>query len=143
MNLLRIGRSKPTSQQRRGSHADSSVVSSSDGGKSDNLTQKSGDSNYRNELERIEDNDNENESESRLELATEDDNEGSTGRPESVILEASIAPGTSERNAVFPILFDLRQDSTFCDVAFLCHGKLLTAHKCVVNLNFLIIIIQA
>jgi hypothetical protein len=59
--------------------------------------------------------------------------EENSDKVESVILEISLAPATSEKCALFPILHELRQDSTFCDVAFLCHGTLFTAHRCVVS----------
>ena len=72
---------------------------------------------------------------------TEDNDEESTQRVESVSIEANISPGANEKNTLLSILFELRKDGTFCDVAFLCHGTLFTAHRCVVrkkNLRYLV-----
>ena len=60
--------------------------------------------------------------------------EESTHRVESVSIEANITPGANEKNSLLSVLFELRKDGTFCDVAFLCHGTLFTAHRCVVRI---------
>ena len=62
-----------------------------------------------------------------------DNNEELSEHVESVSLEINIMPSATEKNSLLPVLFELRQDAAFCDVAFLCHGKLFTAHRCIVK----------
>eukprot|EP01036_Dinobryon_divergens_P031668 gene31668-41111_t len=69
----------------------------------------------------------------RTENYEHDNDEESTHRVESISIEANITPGATEKNTLLSVLFELRKDGTFCDVAFLCHGTLFTAHRCVVS----------
>lgn len=70
----------------------------------------------------------------RTENYEHDNDEESTHRVESISIEANITPGATEKNTLLSVLFELRKDGTFCDVAFLCHGTLFTAHRCVVRI---------
>ena len=49
------------------------------------------------------------------------------------ILDAQILPGNSEKSKLLSMFNDLRTEATFCDVAFLCKGKLFRAHRIVVS----------
>lgn len=51
----------------------------------------------------------------------------------SEIVDAQILPGDSEKAKLLSMFDGLRKDSTFCDVAFLCKGKLFRAHRVVVS----------
>jgi hypothetical protein len=68
----------------------------------------------------------------QFELLEEKDDGSSAQQEESYILQ--IPPGESEKNTVFAALLELRNDASFCDVAFLVHGTLFRAHKIVVRL---------
>eukprot|EP00605_Chrysophyceae_sp_TOSAG23-4_P002118 GSChrysophyteH1.ASY1.ANO1.2344.1 assembled CDS len=49
------------------------------------------------------------------------------------IVDAQIYPGDGEKTKILTMFDDLRRESTFCDVAFLCKGKLFRAHRIVVS----------
>ena len=49
------------------------------------------------------------------------------------VVDAQILPGDSEKGKLLSMFDDLRKESTFCDVAFLCKGKLFRAHRVVVS----------
>jgi hypothetical protein len=48
-------------------------------------------------------------------------------------LDAQILPGEGEKSKLLTMFNDLRKESTFCDVAFLCKGTLFRAHRVVVS----------
>ncbi len=49
------------------------------------------------------------------------------------VLDAQILPGNAEKSKLLNMFNDLRSESTFCDVAFLCKGTLFRAHRIVVS----------
>jgi len=59
--------------------------------------------------------------------------EGGHANAETEILDAQIIPGNTEKSKLLNMFNDLRTESTFCDVAFLCKGKLFRAHRIVVS----------
>ena len=48
------------------------------------------------------------------------------------VYEIEFKVGEAEKTNILTCLNDMRIDSSFCDVAFLCHGKLFRAHRVVI-----------
>ncbi len=68
-------------------------------------------------------------------MSSQGDEEGSQAVSENVIervYEIEFKVGEHEKSNILTCLNDMRNDSSFCDVAFLCHGKLFRAHRVVV-----------
>lgn len=70
-------------------------------------------------------------------MSSVDDNESRADEREGneliEILDAQILPGDTEKGKLLSMFNDLRKESTFCDVAFLCKGKLFRAHRIIVS----------
>jgi hypothetical protein len=49
------------------------------------------------------------------------------------IVDAQILPGDAEKGKLLSMFDGLRREQTFCDVAFLCKGKLFRAHRVIVS----------
>ena len=49
------------------------------------------------------------------------------------VFDARITPGDAEKLSLLSSFQNLREDGTFCDVAFLCKGNLFRAHRVVIS----------
>jgi hypothetical protein len=47
--------------------------------------------------------------------------------------DALLLPGEGEKMQMIAMFYEMRKESFFCDVAFLCHGVLFRAHRVVVS----------